>query len=144
MIITLGIFFITLVIILHIMATLGTKLRKLRDDKKMSQSQIAVMLGISQSAYNKWEADQAKPSSDNLLKLSEFHNVDMKELLEETTGIISNNIFKDSSVSHHILNYAQTVNMQSPELIESILKNQEQITKFIESQNKLIENLLKK
>ena len=78
MIITLGIFFITLVIILHIMATLGTKLRKLRDDKKMSQSQIADMLGISQSAYNKWEADQAKPSSDNLLKLSEFHNVDMK------------------------------------------------------------------
>ena len=142
--ITLGIFFITLVIILHIMATLGTKLRKLRDDKKMSQSQIADMLGISQSAYNKWEADQAKPSSDNLLKLSEFHNVDMKELLEETTGIISNNIFKDSSVSHHILNYAQIVNMQSPELIESILKNQEQITKFIESQNKLIENLLKK
>ena len=144
MIITLGIFFITLVIILHIMATLGTKLRKLRDDKKMSQSQIADMLGISQSAYNKWEADQAKPSSDNLLKLSEFHNVDMKELLEETTGIISNNIFKDSSVSHHILNYAQAVNMQSPELRESILKNQEQITKFIEYQNKLIENLLKK
>ncbi|MGN7756738.1 hypothetical protein ACTJIV_04625 [Chryseobacterium sp. 22532] len=37
-----------------------------------------------------------------------------------------------------------TVNMQSPELIESILKNQEQITKLIELQGKLIENLLKK
>ena len=126
------------------MTTLGTKLRKLRDDKKMSQSEIANMLGVSQSAYNKWEADQAKPSSDNLLKISDFHEVEIKDLLEDTNGIISNNIFKDSSVSHHIFNYAQTVNMQSPELIENILKNQEQITKLIEIQSKLIESLLKK
>ncbi|SHE64110.1 hypothetical protein [Chryseobacterium sp. OV279] len=37
-----------------------------------------------------------------------------------------------------------TINIQSPELIESILKNQEQITKLIELQRKLIGNLLKK
>ena len=126
------------------MTTLGTKLRKLRDNKKMSQSEIADLLGVSQSAYNKWEADQARPSSDNLMKISDFHDIEIKDLLEESTGIVSNNIFKDSSVSHHIFNYAQTVNMQSPELIENIVKNQEQIFKMIEVQTKLIESLLKK
>lgn len=124
--------------------TIGTKLKRLRDNRKISQSEIADKLGVSQSAYNKWESDQAKPNLDNLLKLSEFHEVDIKELLEENPGIVSSNVFKDSSISHHIFNYAQTVNMQSPETIESILKNQEQITKLIETQNKLIENLLRK
>lgn len=126
------------------MTTLGTKLRKLRDDKKLSQSEIADFLGVSQSAYNKWEADQSKPSSDNLLKISDFHGVEIKDLLEDSNGIISNNIFKDSSTSHHILNYAQTVNMQSPELLESILKNQEQISKLIDIQSKLLESLINK
>ncbi len=37
-----------------------------------------------------------------------------------------------------------TINMQSPEIIESILKNQEQIAHLIDSQNNLIEKLLKK
>lgn len=126
------------------MTTLGTKLRKLRDDKKMSQSEIADLLGVSQSAYNKWEANQARPTVDNLLKISNFHGIEIKDLLEDSTGIVSNNIFKNSSVSHHIFNYAQTVNMQSPELIDNILKNQEQIFRMIEAQTSLIENLLKK
>lgn len=34
--------------------------------------------------------------------------------------------------------------MQSPELIEIILKNQEQLTKLMEAQTRLIEDLLKK
>lgn len=126
------------------MTTLGTKLRKLRDDKKMSQSEIADLLGVSQSAYNKWEANQARPTVDNLLKISNFHGIELKDLLEDSTGIVSNNIFKNSSVSHHVFNYAQTVNMQSPELIDNILKNQEQIFRMIEAQTSLIENLLKK
>lgn len=126
------------------MATLGTKLRKLRDDKRMSQTEIPDLLGVSQSAYNKWEADQAKPSADNLLKISDFHYIEIKDLFEDTNGIVSNNIFKDSSISHHIFNYAQTVNMQSPEVIENILKNQDQISKLMEAQSKLIESLLKK
>jgi len=125
------------------MTTLGTKLRKLRNNKKMSQTEIANMLGVSQSAYNKWEADQAKPNTDNLVRIAELHDVEIKDLLEDNTGIVSNNIFKDSSVSHHIF-IMHKVNMQSPELINSIVKNQEQIFKMIEIQTKLIENLIKK
>ncbi|WP_047398502.1 helix-turn-helix domain-containing protein [Chryseobacterium ginsenosidimutans] len=127
------------------MTTLGTKLRKLRDDKKMSQSEIANMLGVSQSAYNKWEADQAKPNLDNLLKISSFHEIDPSDLLEEKPSInYSNNEFNDSNVFNHIFNHNQTVNLQSPELLKSVINNQEQISKLIETQTRLIESLLKK
>ncbi len=127
------------------MTTLGTKLRKLRDDKKMSQSEIAHILGVSQSAYNKWESDLSKPNIDNLMKISSFHEIDPSELLEDQPSInYSNNEFNDSNVFNHIFNHNQTVNLQSPELLKSVLHNQEQIAKLIEMQTKLIETLLKK
>jgi len=56
---------------------------------------------------------------------------------------MSNNDFSDHAVAA-VNQYNPVFNMQSPELIESILKNQEQIAYLIESQNKLIEKLLKK
>ncbi|AZI39046.1 helix-turn-helix domain-containing protein [Epilithonimonas vandammei] len=122
------------------MATLGTKLRKLRDDKKMSQSQIEDMLGISQSAYNKWEADQTKPNIDNLVKLAELHETDIYDLLGEKSIIQNNN---DKAIGN--IQGSVTINHTfSEELINNILKNQQDISKLIESQNKLIENLLKK
>lgn len=54
------------------MATLGTKLGRLRREKKLTQEQIAEKLNVSQNAYNKWENDKAKPSMENIVKLAEF------------------------------------------------------------------------
>lgn len=123
--------------------TLGTKLRKLRDNKKLSQIEISNLLGVSQSAYNKWEADHAKPSVDNLLKISNYYQTDLYELLDKAPYVsIFNNEFNDNS--NAINQYYPTIYMQSPEIIEGVLKNQENITKLIEVQNKLLKNLLDK
>lgn len=71
--------------------------------------------------------------------------VDINDLLNEGVQVnISNNKFSDLSSAGTINQYNPVFNMQSPEIAESILKNQEQLTKLIESQNKLIENLFKK
>ncbi len=122
------------------MTTLGTKLRRLRDNKKMSQTEIADLLGISQSAYNKWEADQAKPNIDNLRKIADFHNTDIYDLIEGKSVVQTNS---DQAVGY--VEGDLTINNTLPEKItDNILKNQEQITKLIEVQNKLIESLLKK
>lgn len=124
------------------MTTLGTKLRKLRDDKKMSQSEIANLLGVSQSAYNKWEADHAKPNSDNLVKIADLHETDIYDLIGEKP-IVQNNTDRAIGTIHH--NNTVTINNNlSEELINNILKNQEDISKLIELQNKLVESLLKK
>lgn len=122
--------------------SLGTKLKQLRQNKNWSQSDAAYQLDISQPAYNKWETDQTKPSIDKLGKIAEVFETDIYELLENITTVnFPNANFEGTS---YVVSTDSTINMQSPELIQSILKNQEQISKLIESQNKLIESLLKK
>jgi len=122
--------------------SLGTKLKQLRQNKNWSQSDAAYQLDISQPAYNKWETDQTKPSIDKLGKIAEVFETDIYDLLENITTVnFPNANFEGTS---YVVSTDSTINMQSPELIQSILKNQEQISKLIESQNKLIESLLKK
>ncbi|MDR2237671.1 MAG: helix-turn-helix domain-containing protein [Chryseobacterium sp.] len=122
--------------------SLGTKLKQLRQSKNWSQADTAYRLDISQPAYNKWETDQTKPSIDKLGKIAEVFDTDIYDLLENVTTVnFPNAKFEGNS---YVVSTDSTINMQSPELIESILKNQEQISKLIESQNKLIESLLKK
>ena len=59
-------------------------------------------------------------------------------------NIMTNNEFRDSAIA--VVNqYNPVFNFQqSPEFLQTILKNQEQITKLIEAQNILISNLLHK
>ncbi|MDR1984679.1 MAG: helix-turn-helix transcriptional regulator [Prevotellaceae bacterium] len=126
------------------MASLGTKLLNLRHQHKLSQTEIADILDVSQNAYNKWEAGKCKPSADNLLKLSQYYKVDIVELLDDNEKInLSNNEIKGEN--NIIANTIPTINIQpSTSLMEQVLKMQEQISKLLESQFRLIEELLKK
>ncbi|MDR1347173.1 MAG: helix-turn-helix domain-containing protein [Prevotellaceae bacterium] len=129
------------------MATLGTKLLNLRRQYRLSQTEIADILNVSQNAYNKWESDKNKPSADNLLKLSQYYKVDIMELLDDNDKInLSNNEIKGgNNFFANNIPTINTVNIQQPsEIMERILQTQEQISKLLESQFRLIEELLKK
>lgn len=130
--------------------SLGVKLRNLRHGKNLSQAEIAERLKVSQPAYHLWETDQAKPTTENLLRISEIYNVDLYNLLDtKEQNIVNHNpVFSDNSVQQQY--YPTINNMAPPELLESLVKNQEQITlqqqqitQLIETQNRLIESLLK-
>ena len=110
--------------------SLGTRLRNLRQQKNLSQMQVAQELEVSQTAYNKWESDLRKPGIENLVKLSEFYNVDIYELLYELLGentIFNSNFSENTGVIGH-----STVNHYfSEKLIEQyearIISLQEQL-----------------
>lgn len=55
---------------------------------------------------------------------------------------MSNNEFSDHAVAA-VDQFNPVFNMRAPQIAESILKNQEQLAKLIETQSKLIESLLK-
>lgn len=114
--------------------TLGTKLANLRRTKHLSQLEIAEQLDISQNAYNKWESDKTKPTFENLLKISIFYKINIYNILDDVANINISGL-KD---------FENGDTISSSSLVEEFKKNQEQITKLIESQNKLIESLLKK
>lgn len=123
--------------------SLGTKVRQYREAKRLSQDDLALRLDVTQSTISNIESDKSIPNSMLLKKIADELEVDINDLLNDSVNnIMSNNDFSDHAVAA-VNQYNPVFNMQSPELIESILKNQEQIAHLIESQNKLIEKLLK-
>lgn len=125
------------------MMSLGTKVRQYREAKRLSQDDLALRLDVTQSTISNIESDKSIPNSMLLKKIADELEVDINDLLNDSVNnIMSNNDFSDHAVAA-VNQYNPVFNMQSPELIESILKNQEQIAHLIESQNKLIEKLLK-
>ncbi|GAA4150648.1 hypothetical protein GCM10022217_03800 [Chryseobacterium ginsenosidimutans] len=125
--------------------SLETKLRKLREQKGWSQMDVAHQLDISQSAYNKWEAGQAKPTLQNLQKIAEIFEIDFIDLVQaQIPNIDLSNAKFENSQSLIFDSTIENINYSSPELADKILENQQQMAKLMENQNKLIEILLKK
>lgn len=63
------------------MMTLGEKLVRLREQKGLSQYEVANRLGIKRPRYNSWEQNIAKPRLEMLKKLAEFYDVKPEYLL---------------------------------------------------------------
>ncbi len=61
-----------------------TRLRDLREDRDMNQTQIAKMLGMSQTGYSKYETGENDIPTSILIKLARFYNVSIDYLLGET------------------------------------------------------------
>lgn len=125
--------------------SIGTKVKRLREAKGISQDDLALSLDVAQSTISGIESDKNIPNSLLLSNIAKELEVDINELLNDGVHVnISNNKFSDLSSAGTINQYNPVFNMQSPEIAESILKNQEQIVKLIETQSQLIEAFLKK
>jgi transcriptional regulator with XRE-family HTH domain len=113
--------------------TLGAKLIELRTGKRLSQTEIAEKLGVSQSAYNKWESDASKPNIENFIKLCEFHEIGIYEMLSDLSSIIPNKNELKLFHSNHL-------NIEK--LVFRLQESQSRIQKLIETQNDLLQKLL--
>ena len=66
------------------MVNLGVKLKSLRLEKKLTQKQIADMIGLAISAVSSYESGSRYPSYDVLVKLSRIFHVSTDYLLGMT------------------------------------------------------------
>jgi len=60
------------------------RFRDLREDKDLSQTQIAEFLGMSQTGYSKYETGENDIPTRILIKLADFYNTSTDYLLERT------------------------------------------------------------
>ena len=60
------------------------RLRDLREDRDMNQTQIAKMLGMSQTGYSKYETGENDIPTTILIKLARFYDTSIDYLLGET------------------------------------------------------------
>ena len=61
------------------------RLRELRKEKRLTQTQVGNYLGITVSAYGNYELGQREPSIDMLLKLADYFGVTVDYLLGRDT-----------------------------------------------------------
>ncbi|MBQ9859266.1 MAG: helix-turn-helix transcriptional regulator [Clostridia bacterium] len=63
------------------------KLTALREDHDISQTQVAEILGISQTAVSKYELRQRKYQVQDIIKLCEYYGVSSDYLLDLPTDL---------------------------------------------------------
>lgn len=60
------------------------RIRDLREDKDLNQTQVAKMLGMSQTGYSKYETGENDVPTAILIKLADFYDVSVDYLLNRT------------------------------------------------------------
>ena len=62
---------------------LGEKIKKYREEKKITQVEVAEILGVKPGTISKYEAGALEPNIESLKKLAELFEVSVDELLKE-------------------------------------------------------------
>ncbi len=61
------------------------RIRDLREDNDLNQTQVAKMLGMSQTGYSKYETGENDIPTAILIKLARFYDTSVDYLLGETS-----------------------------------------------------------
>ena len=61
-----------------------SRIRDLREDRDLNQTEVAKMLGMSQTGYSKYETGENDIPTAILIKLARFYNTSVDYLLGET------------------------------------------------------------
>ncbi|MDR6515805.1 helix-turn-helix domain-containing protein [Chryseobacterium camelliae] len=122
-------------------SSVGFKIKKLREQKEISQEDLAFRLDVSQSYLSKIENGAIEKLDFIFMqKVADFFKVEPQYFLEGDT-IVNNNI---ETSNNSAVGYVSTVNNTlDNSLLETVIANQDQINQLMEMQNKLIEKLLK-
>ena len=57
------------------------RIRDLREDRDLSQSTVAKIIGTTQQQYSKIETGKADISGEKLMRLAEFYNISVDYIL---------------------------------------------------------------
>ncbi len=60
------------------------RIRNLREDRDLSQKEVAKMLGMSQTGYSKYETGENDIPTHVLIKLADFYGTSIDYLLDRT------------------------------------------------------------
>ncbi|MDR1781541.1 MAG: XRE family transcriptional regulator [Bacilli bacterium] len=76
----------------------GSRMKKLRESKKINQKTLANELGISQHRYSNYEREKRQPEYDILLKIAKYFNVTVDYLLGYEIDINKIKISKEKDI----------------------------------------------
>lgn len=100
--------------------SIGSNIKSLREERKLTQDQVAEAIGISFQAVSSWERDEYKPDTEKLIKLAEFFDVSVSAIAEE-----KRNTFKTKETIYdweHMKTYIKTTarNFKLPHTLKAV------------------------
>jgi transcriptional regulator with XRE-family HTH domain len=106
---------------------LGHRLLQIREERKLSQSEMSELLGMSGSAYSRLERGETSLSFEELPNVAKSLGLGVQDLLPDTLTIHnSNNSHQSGLIFGNIYNYHQSSDLIQ-ELQEKINKLSEEI-----------------
>ena len=61
---------------------IGEFLKRLRSEKELTQEQLAEKIGVSNRTVSRWETGNNLPDIGMLIQLSEFYDIDIREIID--------------------------------------------------------------
>ena len=89
--------------------SIGERIVQLRNDKGVSQGQLAQILGVSRQTISKWENDQSSPDTLHLIKLADVLDTEVEYLatgrkpVYEEAPIVVNMVHKVDKVVEKVV-----------------------------------------
>lgn len=81
---SIGLIYNTCKIMKGIVAMEYSRIRKLREDKDLTQEYMAQLLHVNQRTYSRYETGEHAIPLEQLCRIADFHNVSVDYLLDRT------------------------------------------------------------
>ncbi len=95
---------------------IGSFMKELRNDKQITQEQLSEILGVSNRTISRWETGNNMPDIVLLMEISDFYDVDIRELLNGERK----NINMDDNSKETILKVTEYDNEENLKMIKKI------------------------
>lgn len=82
---------------------ISEKIKKIRDNEKLTQEKFAEKIYVSRNTVAKWETNRGYPDIQNLITISEIFNISLDELIKEDSRVKNKIIAESSSKKWHFL-----------------------------------------
>lgn len=113
----------------------GTNLKKLRSKTKLSQQEIADMLGLDRNTYTNWENEATDIKSQYIPKLAEIFQVKIQDLFDDQKDTTYNNLenadLKDNSIGQKDFQQGIIINITDSEAAKVISSQLEELIKSL-------------
>lgn len=80
---------------------LSDRLRLHRENKGLSQTEVANQLNVSRQSVSKWETGKGYPDIDNLVLLSNLYEVSIDELVQENEELKKKIVENNKTIEDH-------------------------------------------
>ncbi|MBA3901796.1 MAG: helix-turn-helix transcriptional regulator [Bacteroidetes bacterium] len=122
---------------------IGTKIKKIRELKNVTQEHIAEALKMSTRGYSKIENNESNINLDKLEKISKVLEVKLTDLLNFNEKQVFNNNFKnlEGNLGDNFVMYKFSDFKKEKELYDLLLSSKEDQIKILKNE---LENLRKK